>query len=79
LSCDKVVELDLENGDPKIVIDAEIIWEKGTNRSSFFRGEVDKYGWVDVGSSFLPSEIIAAFLWAQLENLEKIQNTSKGA
>ncbi|WP_262884269.1 dTDP-4-amino-4,6-dideoxygalactose transaminase [Flavobacterium haoranii] len=52
---------------------AEIIWEKGTNRSSFFRGEVDKYGWVDVGSSFLPSEIIAAFLWAQLENLEKIQ------
>jgi dTDP-4-amino-4,6-dideoxygalactose transaminase len=52
---------------------AEIIWEKGTNRSSFFRGEVDKYGWVDVGSSFLPSEIIAAFLWAQLENLELIQ------
>jgi dTDP-4-amino-4,6-dideoxygalactose transaminase len=52
---------------------AEIIWEKGTNRSSFFRGEVDKYGWVDIGSSFLPSEIIAAFLWAQLENLEKIQ------
>ncbi len=52
---------------------AEIIWEKGTNRSAFFRGEVDKYGWVDVGSSFLPSEVIAAFLWAQLENLEKIQ------
>jgi dTDP-4-amino-4,6-dideoxygalactose transaminase len=56
---------------------AEIIWEKGTNRSSFFRGEVDKYGWVDVGSSFLPSEIIAAFLWAQLENLEDIQNKRK--
>lgn len=56
---------------------AEIIWEKGTNRSSFFRGEVDKYGWVDVGSSFLPSEIIAAFLWAQLENLEKIQARRK--
>lgn len=53
---------------------AEIIWEKGTNRSSFFRGEVDKYGWVDLGSSFLPSEIIAAFLWAQLENIEDIQN-----
>ena len=53
---------------------AEIIWEKGTNRSAFFRGEVDKYGWVDVGSSFLPSEIIAAFLWAQLENLKDIQN-----
>ena len=52
---------------------AEIIREKGTNRSAFFRGEVDKYGWVDIGSSFLPSEIIAAFLWAQLENLEKIQ------
>ena len=53
---------------------AEIIWEKGTNRSSFYRGEVDKYGWVDIGSSFLPSDIIAAFLWAQLENLEDIQN-----
>jgi dTDP-4-amino-4,6-dideoxygalactose transaminase len=52
---------------------AEIIWEKGTNRSAFFRGEVDKYGWVDVGSSFLPSEITAAFLWAQLEHLQDIQ------
>lgn len=52
---------------------AEIIWEKGTNRSAFFRGEVDKYGWVDLGSSFLPSELIAAFLWAQLENLDSIQ------
>ncbi len=52
---------------------AEVIWEKGTNRSAFFRGEVDKYGWVDIGSSFLPSEIVAAFLWAQLENLDKIQ------
>ena len=56
---------------------AEIIWEKGTNRSSFFRGEVDKYGWVDIGSSFLPAETIAAFLWAQLENLEIIQNRRK--
>jgi len=56
---------------------AEIIWEKGTNRSAFFRGEVDKYGWVDVGSSFLPSEIIAAFLWAQLENLNAIQQVRK--
>lgn len=53
---------------------AEIIWEKGTNRSAFFRGEIDKYGWVDIGSSFLPSDIIAAFLWAQLENLTDIQN-----
>jgi len=52
---------------------AEIIWEKGTNRSSFFRGEVDKYGWVDIGSSFLPSEIISAFLWSQLENIQDIQ------
>ncbi|WP_270547008.1 dTDP-4-amino-4,6-dideoxygalactose transaminase [Butyricimonas paravirosa] len=56
---------------------AEIIWEKGTNRAEFFRGEVNKYGWVDIGSSFLPSEIIAAFLWAQLENLEMIQNKRK--
>lgn len=52
---------------------AEIIREKGTNRSAFFRGEIDKYGWVDVGSSFLPSDMIAAFLQAQLESLEDIQ------
>jgi dTDP-4-amino-4,6-dideoxygalactose transaminase len=52
---------------------AEIIWEKGTNRAEFFRGEVNKYGWVDTGSSFLPSEIIAAYLWAQLENIKDIQ------
>lgn len=52
---------------------AEIIWEKGTNRSAFFRGEVNKYNWVDIGSSFLPSEIIAAFLWAQLEEIDEIQ------
>jgi dTDP-4-amino-4,6-dideoxygalactose transaminase len=51
---------------------AEILWEKGTNRSSFFRGEVDKYTWVDIGSSFLPGELIAAFLWAQLEQAESI-------
>lgn len=56
---------------------AEIIWEKGTNRAAFWRGEVDKYGWVDIGSSFLPSEIIAAFLWAQLENLKDIQSKRK--
>lgn len=56
---------------------AEIIREKGTNRSSFFRGEVDKYGWVDIGSSFLPSEIIAAFLYAQLENIDNIQSKRK--
>ncbi|NER93868.1 MAG: dTDP-4-amino-4,6-dideoxygalactose transaminase [Symploca sp. SIO1B1] len=51
---------------------AEILWEKGTNRSQFFRGEVDKYSWVDLGSSYLPSEIIAAFLWAQMEQAESI-------
>ncbi len=56
---------------------AEIIWEKGTNRSSFFRGEVKKYSWVDIGSSFLPSEVIAAFLFAQLENLDTIQEVRK--
>ena len=52
---------------------AEIIWEKGTNRAEFFRGMVNKYGWVDTGSSFLPSEINSAFLYAQLESLEEIQ------
>jgi dTDP-4-amino-4,6-dideoxygalactose transaminase len=56
---------------------AEIIWEKGTNRSAFWRGEVDKYNWVDIGSSFLPSEITAAFLYAQLEELENIQSKRK--
>jgi dTDP-4-amino-4,6-dideoxygalactose transaminase len=56
---------------------AEIIWEKGTNRAEFFRGEVNKYGWVDTGSSFLPSEVIAAFLWAQIENIPVIQAKRK--
>ena len=56
----------------KFVERAEIIREKGTNRSKFFRGEVDKYTWVDIGSSFLPSDILAAFLYAQLENMEAI-------
>ena len=60
--------------DQQFMARAEIIWEKGTNRSAFFRGEVDKYNWVDIGSSFLPSELTAAFLWAQLENIEKIQD-----
>ena len=63
--------------DEQYVQRAEIIREKGTNRSAFFRGEVDKYGWVDVGSSFLPSEIVAAFLYAQLENLNVIQQRRK--
>ena len=53
---------------------AEIIWEKGTNRTAFFRGEVDKYGWVDQGSSFLPSDMNAAVLWSQIEDLQDIQN-----
>ncbi|APD05853.1 dTDP-4-amino-4,6-dideoxygalactose transaminase [Flavobacteriaceae bacterium UJ101] len=59
--------------DERFVNRAEIIWEKGTNRSQFFRGEVNKYGWIDTGSSFLPSELNAAFLWAQLEGLNAIQ------
>jgi dTDP-4-amino-4,6-dideoxygalactose transaminase len=59
--------------DEAMIKRAEIIREKGTNRSAFFRGEIDKYGWVDIGSSFLPSEVIAAFLFAQLENLDQIQ------
>jgi dTDP-4-amino-4,6-dideoxygalactose transaminase len=63
--------------DEQFMARAEIIREKGTNRSAFFRGEIDKYGWVDMGSSFLPSDIIAAFLFAQLENLENIQNKRK--
>lgn len=63
--------------DEKFAKRAEIIWEKGTNRAEFFRGEINKYGWVDIGSSFLPSEIISSYLWAQLENLEDIQNRRK--
>ncbi len=63
--------------DEKYIRRAEIIWEKGTNRAEFFRGMVNKYGWVDTGSSFLPSEINAAFLWAQLENLDDIQAKRK--
>jgi len=58
--------------DPLLLERAEVIREKGTNRSKFFRGEVDKYTWVDVGSSYLPSDIIAAFLWAQLEQSDYI-------
>jgi dTDP-4-amino-4,6-dideoxygalactose transaminase len=58
--------------DPEAAIRAEIIREKGTDRSRFFRGEVDKYTWQEVGSSFLPGELIAAFLWAQLEEAERI-------
>ena len=61
--------------DERYVERAEIIREKGTNRSKFFRGEVDKYTWIDIGSSFLPSDILAAFLWAQIEQAEEI--TSK--
>ncbi len=61
----------------KFIRRAEIIWEKGTNRAEFFRGMVNKYGWVDTGSSFLPTEIVSAFLYAQLENLDMIQNRRK--
>ncbi len=63
--------------DERFIERAEIIREKGTNRSKFFRGEIDKYDWVDIGSSFLPSEITAAFLFAQLENIETIQAKRK--
>lgn len=63
--------------DERFINRAEIIWEKGTNRAEFFRGEVNKYGWVDIGSSFLPSEVIAAFLWAQLQNIDEIQKRRK--
>jgi dTDP-4-amino-4,6-dideoxygalactose transaminase len=58
--------------DPRLIERAEIVWEKGTNRSRFHRGEVDKYTWVDIGSSYLPGELIAAFLFAQLEQAESI-------
>lgn len=58
--------------DPRFVERAEIIREKGTNRSQFFRGQVDKYTWVEIGSSFLPGEILAAFLWAQMEEADAI-------
>ena len=63
--------------DERFIRRAEIIWEKGTNRAEYFRGEVNKYGWVDTGSSFLPSEVISAFLWAQLESLDEIQGKRK--
>ncbi len=56
---------------------AEIIWEKGTNRAAFYRGEVDKYGWVDIGSSYLPSDAVAAFLYTQIIRFDKIQNQRK--
>ena len=63
--------------DERFIRRAEIIWEKGTNRAEFFRGEVNKYGWCDIGSSFLPSEVISAFLLAQLEDLDDIQDKRK--
>ena len=63
--------------DERFIRRAEIIWEKGTNRAEFFRGMVNKYGWVDTGSSFLPSEINSAFLYAQLESLVEIQTRRK--
>jgi dTDP-4-amino-4,6-dideoxygalactose transaminase len=63
--------------DERFIRRAEILWEKGTNRAEFFRGEIDKYGWIDTGSSFLPSELNASFLYAQLENIESIQRRRK--
>jgi dTDP-4-amino-4,6-dideoxygalactose transaminase len=67
----------LSVNDSQFIERAEIIREKGTNRSRFFRGEVDKYNWVDIGSSFLPSDLVAAFLFAQLEQLDEIQEKRK--
>lgn len=63
--------------DASLAARAEIIREKGTNRAAFFRGEIDKYGWVDIGSSFLPSDILAAYLFGQLEHLDRIQARRK--
>ena len=63
--------------DERFLNRAEIIWEKGTNRSAFFRGEIESYGWVDIGSSFLPSETTAAFLYAQLLEIDDIQSRRK--
>lgn len=67
----------LSINDPAYVKRAEILWEKGTNRQEFFRGEVNKYGWVDLGSSFLPADYVCGFLWAQLEELKDIQDKRK--
>ena len=64
--------------DERFVRRSEIIWEKGTNRAEFYRGMVNKYGWCDIGSSFLPSEVVAAFLWAQLESMDEIQDKRRG-
>lgn len=75
ITCGEGGLLSINNRD--LINRAEIIWEKGTNRSAFYRGEIDKYGWVDIGSSFLPSEILASFLWAQLEHLDLIQKRRK--
>jgi len=63
--------------DNRFVKRAEIIWEKGNNRVEFFRGEVNNYGWMDLGSSFLPTEIVSGFLWAQIESLDSIQARRK--
>jgi dTDP-4-amino-4,6-dideoxygalactose transaminase len=63
--------------DPELCDRAEIIREKGTNRSLFFRGQIDKYSWVDIGSSYLPSDMLAAYLFAQLEARDEIQSRRK--
>jgi dTDP-4-amino-4,6-dideoxygalactose transaminase len=72
-SCGEGGALLINTDDKKIIERAEILREKGTDRSKFFRGEVDKYTWVDIGSSYLPSDILAAFLYAQLESFDRIQ------
>jgi dTDP-4-amino-4,6-dideoxygalactose transaminase len=72
-SCGEGGALLINTDDRRIIERAEILREKGTNRSKFFRGEVDKYTWVDIGSSYLPSDILAAFLYGQLEHKDEIQ------
>ncbi len=64
-------------GDGSLAIEAEIISEKGTNRSKFFRGEIDKYAWMDIGSSYLSLDMLVAFLYAQFEQLDEINNKRK--
>ena len=79
ITCGEGGALFINTNDHKIIEQAEIIREKGTNRSKFFRGLVDKYTWVDVGSSYLPSDLLAAYLYAQLEKIDKITSLRKRA
>lgn len=79
ITCGEGGALFINSKDTKIIEEAEIIREKGTNRSKFFRGLIDKYTWVDVGSSYLPSDLLAAYLYAQLERIDLIISKRKKA